>query len=203
MSNSTIYILEGLTKLRQICNAPKLVKDYKDATNESVKLQELLSELEENTGDHKVLVFSQFTGMLQLIADAMQEHHIPYYYLDGGTKAEKRQELVQNFQTTDEASVFLISLKAGGVGLTLTAADYVYLIDPWWNPAAEQQAIDRTHRIGQQQKVFAYKMICRDTVEEKILALQQRKKSVAEDIISEDTGFVKALSTEDVAYLFS
>jgi len=203
MGSSAVYILEGLTKLRQICNAPKLIKDYKDATSESVKLQELLNELEENTGDHKVLVFSQFTGMLQLIADAMQEHHIPYYYLDGGTKAEKRQELVQRFQTTDEAKVFLISLKAGGVGLTLTAADYVYLIDPWWNPAAEQQAIDRTHRIGQQQKVFAYKMICRDTVEEKILALQQRKKSLAEDIISEDTGFIKALSTEDVAYLFS
>lgn len=203
MGSSAVYILEGLTKLRQACNAPQLLKDYKDATKESVKLQELLSELEENTGNHKVLIFSQFTGMLQLIADAMQEHHIPYYYLDGGTKAEQRQQLVERFQTTDEAKVFLISLKAGGVGLTLTAADYVYLIDPWWNPAAEQQAIDRTHRIGQQQKVFAYKMICRDTVEEKILALQQRKRSLAADLISEDTGFVKALSTEDVAYLFS
>jgi SNF2 family DNA or RNA helicase len=179
------------------------LKDYKESTSDSVKLQELLRELEENTGYHKVLVFSQFTGMLQLIAGAMQEHNIPHYYLDGSTRAEQRQELVQLFQTTDEVKIFLISLKAGGVGLTLTAADYVYLIDPWWNPAAEQQAIDRTHRIGQQQKVFAYKMICRDTVEEKILALQQRKKSLAEDIISEDTGFIKSLSTEDVAYLFS
>lgn len=203
MGNSAVYILEGLTKLRQACNAPQLLKDQKDTTSESVKLQELLSELEENTGDHKVLVFSQFTGMLQLIADAMKVHHISYLYLDGSTKAQQRQELVQSFQTTNEAKVFLISLKAGGVGLTLTAADYVYLVDPWWNPAAEQQAIDRTHRIGQQQKVFAYKMICRDTVEEKILALQQKKKSLAEDLISEDTGLVKSLTSEDVAYLFS
>ena len=202
MGSSAVYILEGLTKLRQACNAPQLISGYNEIT-ESVKLNELVSELEENTGDHKVLVFSQFTGMLQLIANKLQEHHIAYYYLDGGTKAEQRQQLVQDFQTTNEAKVFLISLKAGGVGLTLTAADYVYLVDPWWNPAAEQQAIDRAHRIGQTQKVFAYKMICRDTVEEKILALQQRKKSLAEDLISEDTGFVKALTTEDVDYLFS
>jgi SNF2 family DNA or RNA helicase len=127
---------------------------------------------------------------------------MPYLYLDGATKAEQRQSLVQQFQTTDETRIFLVSLKAGGVGLTLTAADYVYLVDPWWNPAAEQQAIDRTHRIGQQQKVFAYKMICRDTVEEKILALQQKKQSLVKDIISEETGFIKSLSEDDVKYLF-
>ena len=202
VGSSAVYILEGLTKLRQACNAPQLISGYNEITD-SVKLSELVSELQENTGDHKVLVFSQFTGMLQLIANKLKEHEVSYYYLDGGTKAEQRQQLVQDFQTTNEAKVFLISLKAGGVGLTLTAADYVYLVDPWWNPAAEQQAIDRAHRIGQTQKVFAYKMICRDTVEEKILALQQRKKSLAEDLISEDTGFVKALTTEDIDYLFS
>ena len=197
-----MYILEGLTKLRQACNAPQLLKDYKDVTGASVKLEELLNELEENTGDHKVLVFSQFTGMLQLIADALKKDAVPFLYLDASTKAEHRQGLVQQFQTTDDAKIFLISLKAGGVGLTLTAADYVYLVDPWWNPAAEQQAIDRTHRIGQQQKVFAYKMICRDTVEEKILALQEKKQSLVKDIIGEEAGFVKSLSAEDVAYLF-
>lgn len=202
IGNSTVYILEGLTKLRQACNAPQLLKDYKDVTGASVKLEELLNELEENTGDHKVLVFSQFTGMLQLIADALKKDAVPFLYLDGSTKAAHRQELVQQFQTTEDAKIFLISLKAGGVGLTLTAADYVYLVDPWWNPAAEQQAIDRTHRIGQQQKVFAYKMICRDTVEEKILALQQKKQSLVKDIIVEEAGLVKSLNADDVAYLF-
>ncbi len=200
---NAVFILDGLTKLRQACNAPQLIKNHESGTKESVKIQELLSELEENTGDHKVLIFSQFTGMLKLISEKMQEKNIPYLYLDGSTKAEERQQLVERFQTTDHEKIFLISLKAGGVGLTLTAADYVYLVDPWWNPAAEQQAIDRTHRIGQQQKVFAYKMICKDSVEEKILALQQKKKSLSDDLISEDTGFVKSLSAEDIDFLFS
>ncbi len=203
VGKNAIYILEGLTRLRQVCNAPQLLKDENIAITESVKMDELLSELEENIGNHKVLVFSQFTGMLQLIARAMEERFIPYLYLDGGTPADKRNELVQQFQTKADEQVFLISLKAGGVGLTLTAADYVYLVDPWWNPAAEQQAIDRTHRIGQQNKVFAYKMICKDTVEEKILALQERKKSLADDLISEETGFVKKLTADDISFLFS
>jgi SNF2 family DNA or RNA helicase len=146
---------------------------------------------------------SQFTGMLALIESAMQEKQIPYLYLDGSTPATERQQLVQRFQEEAGIKVFLISLKAGGVGLTLTAADYVYLVDPWWNPAAEQQAIDRTHRIGQQNKVFAYKMICKDSVEEKILALQQRKKALAEDLVTEDHGFIKKLTPEDVTFLFS
>jgi len=200
---SAIYILEGLTRLRQICNAPQLVPEQAGGITSSVKLDELMREIVENTGTHKVLVFSQFTGMLQLISQAMETQGIPFLYLDGSTKAENRQQLVAQFQQDESQRVFLISLKAGGVGLTLTAADYVYLVDPWWNPAAEQQAIDRTHRIGQQNKVFAYKMICKDTVEEKILALQQRKKMIADDLISEETGFMKKLSEEDVAFLFS
>ncbi|WP_343690526.1 DEAD/DEAH box helicase [Chitinophaga sp.] len=199
---STIYVLEGLTRLRQICNAPQLVESESHISH-SVKLDELMREISENTGSHKVLVFSQFTGMLQLIAKAMEQEGLKFLYLDGSTKAENRQQLVNQFQEEEEMRVFLISLKAGGVGLTLTAADYVYLVDPWWNPAAEQQAIDRTHRIGQQNKVFAYKMICKDSVEEKILALQQRKKMIADDLISEDTGFVKKLTEDDVAFLFS
>lgn len=204
MGSNTILVLEGLTRLRQVCNAPKLLNGGNNSyTDESVKLEELLREIENNTGRHKALVFSQFTGMLQLIAAAMQERNIPFLYLDGSTKAIERQQLVEQFQADEKLPVFLISLKAGGVGLTLTAADYVYLVDPWWNPAAEQQAIDRTHRIGQQNKVFAYKMICKDSVEEKILALQQRKKALAEELITEDTGFVKNMTAEDVDFLFS
>lgn len=203
MGSHSIEILSGLTKLRQICNSTALVKGSNREINESVKLEELMREIEENIGDRKALVFSQFTGMLELIRKEMDAKGISYVYLDGGTKAETRQDLVKQFQSDASIKIFLISLKAGGVGLTLTAADYVYLVDPWWNPAAEQQAIDRSHRIGQQNSVFAYRMICRDTVEEKILELQQRKKVIAEELIAEDSGFIKKLTTEDVAFLFS
>jgi SNF2 family DNA or RNA helicase len=160
-------------------------------------------EVQENTGSHKLLVFSQFTEMLQLIKLALRKQNISFEYLDGSTPAAKRQLAVDNFQNDTTVKVFLISLKAGGVGLNLTAADYVYIVDPWWNPAAEQQAIDRTHRIGQTQKIFAYKMICKDTVEEKIVELQQRKKQLANDLVTEDAGFIKKLSKEDVAFLFT
>ncbi len=171
--------------------------------NVSVKLDELVREIEENTGDHKVLVFSQFTSMLALIGEALQLKGVDYLYLDGGVAAAARKEAVEQFQTTEHMRVFLISLKAGGVGLTLTAADYVYLVDPWWNPAAEQQAIDRSHRIGQLRKVFAYRMICKNTVEEKILQLQEKKRSLAADLVVDEAGFTKQLTQEDVAYLFS
>ncbi len=126
-----------------------------------------------------------------------------YAYLDGKTKAEKRIEAVKEFQSNDDIKLFLISLKAGGLGLNLTAADYVYLIDPWWNPAVEQQAIDRTHRIGQAKNIFAYKMICKNTVEEKILTLQQKKKALSSELIADETGFVKKLTIDDVRFLFT
>jgi superfamily II DNA or RNA helicase len=232
IGKSSIYILEGLTKLRQICDSPALLREGRwpgsgtvgkgesDETGdfaadagtlggdagfpyESAKMEELIREIEENAGHHKALVFSQFTAMLQLIRSALEEKGIPYSYLDGSVAAEGRKRAVQQFQEEDDTRVFLISLKAGGVGLTLTAADYVYLVDPWWNPAAEQQAIDRSHRIGQDKKVFAYRMICKDTVEEKILQLQEKKKSLAADLITDEAGFVKHLTNEDVAYLFS
>lgn len=202
VGSNAIHILEGLTRLRQICNAPQLVPDYAGEDAASVKIEELLRSLEEIGEGHKALVFSQFTGMLQRIAETLTEKGIPFLYLDGQTKATDRQGLVKQFQETNDHPVFLISLKAGGVGLTLTAADYVYLVDPWWNPAAEQQAIDRSHRIGQQQKVFAYKMICRDSVEEKILQLQAQKKSLSDELISEDSGFIKKLTEDDIAFLF-
>jgi len=203
MAKSGMYVLEGLLRLRQICDSPQLVKDEEVTTKKSIKIDELVRELEENTGTHKLLVFSQFTEMLSLIKDELTQKKIVFSYLDGSTPASKRQEAVDKFQQDESIKVFLISLKAGGVGLNLTAADYVYIVDPWWNPAVEQQAIDRTHRIGQTKKVFAYKMICKDTVEEKIVQLQQRKKQIANDLVTEDAGFIKKLSKEDVEYLFS
>lgn len=203
IGKSGVYVLEGLLRLRQICDHPALLKDPKIEAAESVKSDELLREIRENTGEHKLLVFSQFTEMLALVREELEQGMIDYCYLDGSTPAAKRKTEVNRFQDDDTIKVFLISLKAGGVGLNLTAADYVYLIDPWWNPAVEQQAIDRTHRIGQTRKIFAYKMICKDTVEEKILQLQQKKKALADDLVSEDAGFMKKLTRDDVAYLFS
>jgi non-specific serine/threonine protein kinase len=203
MGKSGIYVLEGLLRLRQICDHPALLKDETYPDNESVKTEELMREIQENSGGHKLLVFSQFTEMLSLISNELKAAGLPYCYLDGSTPGAKRKDEVKRFQEDESIKVFLISLKAGGVGLNLTAADYVYLVDPWWNPATEQQAIDRTHRIGQTRKIFAYKMICKDTVEEKILLLQQKKKTLADDLINEDSGFVKKLSKEDIAFLFS
>ncbi len=201
IGNAGMYILEGLMKLRQICDSPSLLSDKEDYGHESVKIAELIPRIQEDSGRHKILVFSQFLGMLDLIKKELEKLHIPYEYLDGQTT--DRQERVENFQNNDSVRVFLMSLKAGGVGLNLTAADYVYIVDPWWNPAVEAQAIDRTHRIGQEKPVFAYKMICKDTVEEKILQLQDKKKALAKDIVHVESGFVKALTRDDVVSLFS
>ena len=203
MAKAGIYVLEGLLRLRQVCDSPQLLKDAEITTTQSIKTEELVREIEENTGEHKLLVFSQFTEMLHLIQQALQQKNIAYCYLDGSTPAKKRRDQVHLFQTSENIKVFLISLKAGGLGLNLTAADYVYIVDPWWNPASEQQAIDRTHRIGQTRKIFAYKMICKDTVEEKILELQKRKKQLANELVTEDAGFIKKLNKDDVAFLFS
>jgi len=138
-----------------------------------------------------------------LIKEKLIELNVPFEYFDGSTSAIDREKAIQSFQGNSEVRVFLISLKAGGVGLNLTAADYVYIVDPWWNPAVEQQAIDRTHRIGQTKNIFAYRMICKDTIEDKILQLQEKKRMLARDLIADDTTFVKSLSREDVEYLFS
>jgi len=199
-----VLLSQGLMKLRQACNSPALLSGVdEDFPNVSIKLEELSRELEENTGKHKVLVFSQFTSMLSLVEQELRAKGLTYAYLDGSTTQKKRKEAVESFQNDDAIRIFLISLMAGGVGLNLTAAEYIYLIDPWWNPAVEQQAIDRTHRIGQTKKVFAYKMICKDSVEEKILQLQQRKKNLAADLVTDESGFVKKLTQDDVAFLFS
>jgi SNF2 family DNA or RNA helicase len=150
---------------------------------------------------HKVLVFSQFTKLLGLVSKKLKSAKINYTYLDGGTR--DREACVRDFQEDPECSVFLISLKAGGVGLNLTAADYVVLLDPWWNPAVESQAIDRAHRIGQERHVFAYRLVAKDTVEEKILALQATKRDLADAIITQANGLVSQLSAEDLQLLLS
>lgn len=203
IQKSQLTILQGLMKLRQICDSPAILNEQEKFENHSIKLDELAREITENIGNHKALIFSQFLGMLALIRAKLEELGVKYEYFDGSTSAPDREKAIQSFQNNDEVRVFLISLKAGGVGLNLTAADYVYIVDPWWNPAVEQQAIDRTHRIGQTKNIFAYRMICKDTIEDKILQLQEKKRALAKDIISDDATFVKSLTREDVEYLFS
>ncbi|WP_290712655.1 DEAD/DEAH box helicase, partial [Flavihumibacter sp. CACIAM 22H1] len=203
MQKSQLTILQGLMKLRQICDSPAILNEQEKFENHSIKLEELGREITENISNHKALVFSQFLGMLALIRKKLTELEVEFEYFDGSTSAIDREKAIQRFQNDDKCRIFLISLKAGGVGLNLTAADYVYIVDPWWNPAVEQQAIDRTHRIGQTKNIFAYRMICKDTIEDKILQLQDRKRVLARDLIADDEGFVKNLTREDVEYLFS
>ncbi len=200
MNNARMKVLEGLLRLRQISNHPKLVE--KDFRGESAKMELLIEHLETLEAEgHKALVFSQFVEMLKLVRAELDKRKIKYNYLDGRT--QKRQEQVDKFQADPKIPFFLISLKAGGVGLNLTAADYVIHIDPWWNPAVEMQATDRTHRIGQDKPVFVYKLIARESVEEKILQLQDQKRALVEQLISTEASFFKELTAEDIKVLFS
>ncbi|MEQ8474365.1 MAG: SNF2-related protein [Marinoscillum sp.] len=203
LEKSQMYVLEGLTRLRQICDSPLLVQREGLTETSSAKLDELVSHVLEKTGQHKILVFSQFVKMLKLIEEKFVEKGISYEYLDGQTTLKNREKKVRRFQDEVDCRVFLISLKAGGTGLNLTSADYVYIIDPWWNPAVENQAIDRCYRMGQKKSVFAYRMICKDTVEEKIIALQDRKRELSNDIVGTGEGVMKKLSREDIEELFS
>jgi hypothetical protein len=198
LNKNRFNLLTSLLRLRQICCHPKLVKE--DSKAESTKVEALMETLDpimEEGG--KVIVFSQFVEMLGLIKKAIAERNWPTYYLAGDT--ENRGELVQQFQEHSGEAVFLISLKAGGFGLNLTAASYVVLFDPWWNPAVENQAIDRAHRIGQRQTVIAYRLLIKNSVEEKIRALQRSKSQLAEDVLGEDK-FAQALTLDDLRYLF-
>ncbi len=199
---SKLSIIQGITKLRQVCNSPLLLPNDGFGCDDSIKTELLIDELKNNLKGHKVLVFSQFSKMLDLLATELKEQGLEFFHFDGQTPPKQRMEMVNSFQEEGNATnVFLISLMAGNMGLNLTAADYVILFDPWWNTAVQQQAIDRTHRIGQTKKVFAYKMICRDTIEEKILNLQERKKALSDSLIGGEDGFVKNLSMEDLEYL--
>jgi len=201
LGKSSFYVLEGLLKLRQICDSPMLIgAENVDGLEDSVKIDELMSHIMEKTSNHKILVFSQFVGMLTLIRKRLDQADVVYEYLDGATK--DRREPVRRFQEDNTCRVFLISLRAGGVGINLTEADYVFLIDPWWNPAVEAQAIDRTHRIGQSKNVFSYKMICKNTIEEKVLKLQDKKRHLVSELISTEKSFFKQLKKDDIRELF-
>jgi SNF2 family DNA or RNA helicase len=200
VNKSQMLLLQGLTKLRQIANHPKLIEP--EYEGDSGKMDDMLIMMENALSEgHKILIFSQFVKHLSIVRQVVEERDIDYCYLDGSTK--NREEQVERFQNNDKVRLFLISLKAGGLGLNLTEADYVFILDPWWNPAVEAQAIDRAHRIGQTKKVFTYKFIMSDTVEEKILELQQRKVKLAQDLITTDQGFVKNLSKEDISQLLT
>lgn len=198
MARSQMVVLQGLTKLRQIANHPRLVDaDYE---GDSGKLDDVLMRLETAmTEHHKVLVFSQFIKHLNVVRQYLKEKNINYAYLDGSTV--DRQGQVELFQTNESVKLFLISLKAGGLGHNLTAADYVFILDPWWNPAIEAQAVDRAHRIGQQKTVFTYKFIAKNTVEEKILSLQRAKQQLAGSLITTEETFMKSLTKEDIMVL--
>lgn len=201
LAKSKILILEALLRLRQAACHPGLI-DKERATDASAKLDMLLPQLLEVIDEgHKVLVFSQFTSFLAILRDQLDQEGVNYEYLDGRTR--DRQARVEKFQTDPDCKLFLISLKAGGLGLNLTAAEYVFLLDPWWNPAVEAQAIDRAHRIGQTQKVFAYRLIARGTVEEKVLELQNTKRDLADAIISADNSLIRSLGKEDLELLLS
>ena len=199
VSRNKISILAVLTRLRQICCHPALVNGQ--ASLGSGKFKALFELLEPLLAEgHKVLVFSQFVECLKLVATDMQSRGITYHMLTGSSR--KRGEIVDAFENDPDPAVFLISLKAGGTGLNLTAANYVVLFDPWWNPAVEAQAIDRTHRIGQDQTVIAYRLVAVGTIEERIRELQVRKANLARDVLGEG-GFAKALTRDDLDYLFS
>jgi SNF2 family DNA or RNA helicase len=201
IGRAKIQILEALLRLRQAAIHPGLI-DSKRVRESSAKLDLLLPQLQEAIDEgHKTLVFSQFTGMLAILRDRLDRDGVTYEYLDGKTR--DREARVTRFQTDPDCKLFLISLKAGGTGLNLTAAQYVFLLDPWWNPAVEAQAIDRAHRIGQPERVFAYRLIARDTIEEKVLQLQNSKRELADAILGAGDSVLRALGKEDLEMLLA
>lgn len=200
LGNSRFMILEGLTKLRQLANHPRMIEQ--GYAGDSGKLEDITHMLENAIAEgHKVLVFSQFVKHLELVKQYLKANKIDFAYLDGSSTDRKEQ--VERFNKDASLKVFLISIKAGGLGLNLTEADYVFILDPWWNPAVEAQAVDRAHRIGQKKKVFTYKFITRNTVEEKILVLQQKKLKLTNELITTEESFMKQLTREDIAQILA
>jgi superfamily II DNA or RNA helicase len=205
VESATVHVLAALTRLRQICAHPGLLfEEHRDDLEASAKFEAFLETVDEIlSGGHRLLVFSAFASMLRIMRSQLEKRGIGYGYLDGSTKDRDRQTEVARFMTPDGPPLFLCSLKAGGVGLTLTAADYVVLYDPWWNPAVERQAIDRTHRIGQHRAVTAYRLVTTGTVEEKIRVLAERKMSLSKSIIKADGALAKALTRADLEMLLA
>ncbi|MBC8145617.1 MAG: DEAD/DEAH box helicase, partial [bacterium] len=201
IAKSKIQILEALLRLRQAACHPGLLNGNADGVD-SAKFTMLFGMLEDVLGaGKKALIFSQFTTLLGFLGDELTKRGIVFEYLDGKTR--DRQKRVDRFQTDPDCPLFLISLKAGGVGLNLTAAEYVFLLDPWWNPAVEAQAIDRSHRIGQERRVFAYRIVARNTIEEKVVELQKRKRDLADAIITADNSLIRSIDKDDLELLLA
>ena len=201
IEKSHIKILSVLTRLRQICCHPSLfIKDY---TNGSSKLNQCMEILEDAVkAGHKILLFSGYTSMFPIIEKELQNLNIKYFKLTGATKVDERIDLVDEFNENPNIKVFLISLKAGGTGLNLTGADMVIHYDPWWNLSTENQATDRAYRIGQKNNVQVYKLITKNSIEEKIYELQQKKAELIDNMLSTKTSFINTLSKEDIMRLF-
>jgi len=201
LGGSTMVVLEALLRLRQAACHPGLI-DPARSDEPSAKLDVLMDRVDDLIEEgHKALLFSQFTSMLSIVRNRLDQRQINYEYLDGQTRDRKQR--VDHFQNSDDCQLFLISLKAGGLGLNLTAASYVFILDPWWNPAVEAQAIDRAHRIGQTQHVFAYRLICQDTIEERIAQLQDKKRKLADAIIGGHESLLRSMTREDLQWLLS
>lgn len=204
LSKAKLGVLQGITKLRQVCSSPQLIKGEPDFGNKpSIKIDNLIETLTSDLANNKVIVFSQFLGTMDLLSEAFEQNDITYRRFSGKTAAKERINLVSEFQEENSnIQVFLLSLMAGNSGINLTNANYVFLLEPWWNKAIQQQAIDRAHRIGQNQKVFAYNMICKNTIEEKIMALQEKKQILSDEVIANDANFLKNMTEDDIAFLF-
>jgi SNF2 family DNA or RNA helicase len=201
LERSSMMVLQALTRLRQIANHPDLVDDFEG--EDSGKFVEVYRDIESVISEgHKILVFSSFVKHLDLFRNRLEEDGISYAYLTGSRNSQQRQKAVREFQTQGNCPLFLISLKAGGVGLNLTAADYVFILDPWWNPAAEMQALNRAHRIGQGKSVFVYRFISNDSIEEKIQRLQERKRELAETFVTSNNP-LKSLNHQELLELFT
>ena len=198
---SQIKILALLTRLRQICCHPSLfISNYKGESSKLSQCMELLKDA--ILSGHKVLLFSSYSSMLEIIEKELKKQNIEYFKLIGSTKVADRIKLVEDFNNNDKIKVFLISLKAGGTGLNLIGADMVIHYDPWWNLSAENQATDRTYRIGQKKNVQVYKLITKDSIEERIYELQEKKARLAKTMLSTETTFINKLSKEDILALF-
>ncbi len=203
MQKSSNRIFEGMLRLRQLCLFPELAgTQFKQISSPKFDfLTDLLDDVLKE--EHKLLIFSQFTSVLDIIGTYLQKEKLDYLRIDGSSTLKQREKSIKEFQNNPDKTIFLLSLKAGGVALNLTAADYVIIFDPWWNPAVEAQAVDRAHRIGQTRKVISYRIIVKNSIEDKILKLQETKKELMNSLITEDTSLFKSLSKEELLNLFS
>jgi SNF2 family DNA or RNA helicase len=194
---ASFVVFKALSELRRLASVPEIDGEYGGTSAKRQHLKDMVSELVQN--DHKCLIFTNFLATVDLVSQDLASIGIPNLTMTGATV--DRQSLVRRFQTDNDVKAFIMTLKTGGTGLNLTAADYIFILDPWWNSAVEAQAIDRSHRIGQQNPVFCYRLIAKDTIEERIMELQKRKADLAGALLSDDAGVLKTLTPEDVAFL--